>query len=222
MKLVSAILPTRGRQKWAAQALTCFLDQTYPAKQLIILDDEEDPSFPDPPDLDDVCYFRSPGHLSIPRKRNTCCEMSDTEMICHWDSDDYSAPTRIADQVKLLEESGKAVAGFHSLLFYVEQTRQAFKYTNDKTFALGTSLMFKKSFWLQHPFRQDPNALPGVGEDSVFVKAALNAGELISVDAGQLMVARIHDSNTSPKILDGAQTSYRPVSVDSIPAGFFQ
>lgn len=224
MKLVSAILPTRGRQKWAAQAVECFRAQTYPNKQLIIYDDYEDMSFPDGFSDKDAAikHYLSEGQLSIPFKRNRCCEHAAGDIIWHLDSDDWSAPTRMAEQVKLLEESGKSVAGFHSMLFYVEPSGATYKYVNDKSFSLGTSLMFTKAFWASHPFRQDPAAAPNVGEDSVFVKAALNTGELISVDAGQLMVARIHESNTSIKDTGGAQTSYWPVAREALPHGFFQ
>lgn len=221
--MVSCIMPTRGRREWASQAVQSFLKQTYPAKQLVILDDIDCRSFDEPIRFpENVEYLMTvASHPSIPDKRNYCCEVAAGEIIVHWDSDDYSEPTRIADQVHLLEESQKQVAGFHSMLFHVEQTGQAFKYQNDKSFALGTSLCFSKSFWAAHPFRPGPD-FPNVGEDNEFVKDARNLGELISVDAGRLMVARIHDSNTSVKRLDGAQTSYVPVSVDALPRGFFQ
>lgn len=215
-------MPTRGRQQWAEQAIYSFMLQTYPNKELIIVDDSNDPSFTAVPESDwPIQYSVSPSR-SIAEKRNMACGFASGDIICHWDSDDWSDPDRLAYQVTLIEGSRKSVAGFCSLLFHVEQTGQAFKYVNQpNVFALGTSLCYLKSFWEQHPFRPDPNALPNVGEDSQFVKAALHQGELISVDGGSLMVARIHSSNTSPKHLDGAQTSYRPVSREALPKGFF-
>ena len=41
--LVSCIMPTRDRRAFVAQAIDYFLRQDYPAKELIILDDGEDP-----------------------------------------------------------------------------------------------------------------------------------------------------------------------------------
>lgn len=213
-------MPTRGRAAWAQQALKCFLGQTYPEKQLIILDDLEDPSFDNHVRYKraNVRYLAGPGHLGIPQKRNAACELSDSDIMMHFDSDDWSDPGRMAAQVHLLEESQKQVAGFHSLLFYVEPSGQAFKYVNDASYALGTSLCYRKSWWELHRFNENLKD----GEDNQFVNEARKAGELISVDAGQLMVARIHDSNTSPKVLDGCQTSYLPISREALPAGFFQ
>lgn len=222
MKLVSAIMPTRGRRLWAHQALRCFLAQTYPHKQLVILDEPNDSSFHMPvDDIEDVMYFRNVGQDSIPEKRNLCAELATGDIIMHFDSDDWSDPNRMAEQVKRLEESGLSMTAYHSMLFYVEQTGQAYKYVNDRSYAIGTSFCYLKSFWTRFPFRPDPNSLPHCGEDTLLASAARNTGELISVDAGQLMVARIHDDSTSPHDLSGAQTSYRPVPIEAIPRGFF-
>lgn len=221
MKLVAGIMPTRGRNVWSAIALNSFLSQTYPAKHLIILDDADDPSFREVLFPSNVAYLRIDKRLSIPEKRNMCCQVAAGDIIMHVDSDDWSDPGRMAAQVHLLEESGKAVAGFHSLLFHMEPSGQVFKYVNDSSYALGTSLCYRKSFWQQHPFRPgDPN--PNVGEDNQFVKEARQAGELVSVDAGSMMVARIHGDSTSPHDLSGTNCSFRPVSRDAIPAGFWQ
>jgi glycosyltransferase involved in cell wall biosynthesis len=221
MKLVSAIMPTRGRKEWAAQALKCFLDQTYPEKELIILDDMDDRSFDEKIGFmwPDVRYFVFPGsRFNIPYKRNRCCEVAHGETIMHWDSDDWSAPDRMANQVSTLEESGRQVTGFHSMLFYEEHSGRCFKYLNDESYALGTSLTYLKSFWQSHPFNETLKD----GEDNQFVKEAMRATQLVSVDAGQLMVARIHPNNTSPKDLGGTQTSYVPVPRETLPEGFFR
>src|SRR5438128_1089434 len=113
---VSCIMPTRGRREWAAQAVQCFLSQTWPDKELLILDDTDDASFPHaagipfpffsnhagPP----IMYFRRSERWSIGRKRNELARIASGEAICHFDDDDWAAPDRIATQVRLLEESG--------------------------------------------------------------------------------------------------------------------
>ncbi|HEY4988196.1 MAG TPA: glycosyltransferase, partial [Opitutaceae bacterium] len=37
--LVSCIMPTYNRRRFAARALRCFLGQDYPEKELVIIDD---------------------------------------------------------------------------------------------------------------------------------------------------------------------------------------
>jgi len=215
--LVSAIMPTRGRQAWAHQALECFLAQTYPEKELIILDDDEERSFPEPRRYSNVRYFWE-SSKPIPCKRNRAIELSSGDIIMHFDSDDWSSPERMADQVERLEVSGKAVTGYHSMLFKIEPSGQWIQYVGDSSYALGTSLCYRRSFWKDHYFRSGPEH-PNVGEDNEFVKDARQAGELISVPAGAMMWARIHDQNTSVKRFDN-NLQYRPVLRDAVPSGF--
>src|SRR5262245_51000937 len=115
-------MPTRGRREYALQALDSFQGQTYPRKELIILDDSEDPSF-NVYDFSNMWWFSDCSHAIstsriISEKRNACCRMANGEIIIHWDSDDWSAPDRIADQVERLEQSGKSVTGYSEIIFY--------------------------------------------------------------------------------------------------------
>ena len=132
--LVTAIMPTRGRPRWAAHALHCFRAQTHPDKELIVLDDDDDPSFPHglPDTL--AAYYRLDHRLRISAKRNRCAELGRGAIITHFDSDDWSAPERMADQVERLEHSGKAVTAYHSMLFYDESSSQAYKYTGHPSY----------------------------------------------------------------------------------------
>jgi hypothetical protein len=209
-------MPTRGRNVWAANAIFAFLNQTYSYRELLILDDRRDPSFVTSPAgyFNSVSYIQSDSR-SIAEKRNLLCNLASGDLVCHWDDDDWSDQTRIADQVTRLEESGKPVTGYHSMLF-TDGVRAA-KYINDASYALGTSLMYRRDWALAHPFKLMEKAW---GEDNNFVNEARNAGELISVDAGQLMVARAHPGNTSHK--DLTKQDYRPVPLSAIPERFFQ
>ncbi len=206
-------MPTRGRKAWAAQALACFLRQTYAAKNLFIVDDREDPSFPDGAPYPNVAHLLIADRQSIPAKRNIAAGLANGEILWHLDSDDWSSPERMADQVRRLEESGKAVTGYHSLLFYSETELMWGRYKGATNYALGSSLCYWKSFWKDHPFHEDKK----IGEDNEFVFAAANEGQLISVDGEQCMVARVHPDNTSRKDMGG----FSPVSPGQTPAGFF-
>lgn len=209
--LVSAILPTRGRPEWAQRALDCFLLQTYSEKELIILDDLLEPSFPNGV-MESCVHYVTSGIRNIPGKRNECCAFAQGEIIMHIDSDDFSAPGRMDAQVQLLQESEKHVAGFYSMFFYRVPTREWWYYRADAGYALGTSLCYKREWQQAHPF---PEALP-VGEDNHFVKTAKKAGELISVDVANLMFARIHENNSSPKEMNG-KSEYHIIPEGAVP-----
>lgn len=215
-RLVTAIMPTRGRSSLAMVALNSFLDQTYEFKQLLILDDRNDPSFVVPPEFNQVAYLRVDDRLLISEKRNVCCQYAAGEIICHFDDDDWSAPDRIANQVERLFESRGSVTGFHSMLFYEFSTGRAAKFIGHRAYALGTSLMYTRDHWQRHKFRPGIEN-PNVAEDNQFVIEAVSAGEFTSTDAGQTMVATVHIGNTSPKDM----TRLSQVSLEVIPKRFF-
>lgn len=204
-------------------ALNSYLNQTYPSKQLIILDDWDDPSFPEPPEFAGVCYLRT-NQLTIADKRNFCCSVASGDYICHVDDDDWSDPARMALQVDQLQtlqsDCGGCVVGYNAILLYDASTGLAYKFAQDRDRAYGTSLMYTREVWKRRPFHDGDVGLTGnvnIGEDNAFVKQAYTRGEFRCFDGGQLMVARIHAGNTSPKEI----RKYHPVPVDAIPRGFF-
>lgn len=174
-------LTTHDRSAFLAQAVENFKSQTYPNKELLIVDDVK--------------------AATIGEKRNLGISEAPGEIIAHWDDDDYSAPGRLADQVAMLESSGLAVAGY-SAMYFTDGT-QWWKYRHGGNYAIGTSLCFRKSWWADHRF---PNQQ--TGEDNVFQREAAGAGQLISKDAERMMVASIHRGNTCPRNLGN---QYRPV-----------
>lgn len=196
--LVTAIMPTRGeaRAKLAAQAVYYFLSQTYKKKQLLILDDSDDPSFKTPIIYSEgVCYLRNDERLNIPQKRNLLCRLAAGEFICHFDSDDYSASHRIADQVDRLVKSDKAVTGYSSMIFKDIEADRFFIYRGSGHYALGTSLMYRRSWWKDNPFREDKRT----GEDNDFVHRAVDYRQFISFEGGERMCARLHSDNTNKR-----------------------
>ena len=216
MTLVSAIMPTRGRVLWAHEAVECFRNQTYAEKELVILDDADEPSFEGDAFVyeDGVQYFRLTQRCTIARKRNDAVRLAAGSVILHWDSDDWSSPYRMADQLTRLERTSKRVTGYHSVLFYDEHSQRAYRYHGRPNVAVGSSLCYAKSFWQDHPF----NERRTIEEDNEFVLTAAAAGELITVDGAGLIVARIHAGNTAAKPVD--RPEYRPVEILEIPRGF--
>lgn len=204
-------MPTRGRQRWALQALDCFRSQAYPNKELIIVDDMQDRSFPDGIALENVRYHLMETTLNIPQKRNKACEYSKGDMIMHFDSDDWSDPRRMGQQVGYLMESGKAVTGYHSILFFQEPDRVA-KYTGRSTYACGTSLCYRRSFWETHNWKEDKI----LASDNLFVMWASTQKALHTMDGGQMIVARVHGGNTCSK----SMSSFKAMTLADLPEGF--
>lgn len=215
---VTAIMPTRGRREFARAAIDCFLAQTYPEKELVILDDEREPSFPrgllDVP-AGPIRYYRDPSR-SIPVKRNRCCELAGGEIIAHFDSDDWYAPGRLAKQVALLESSGKSVVGYSSIMFFRESDGAVFLY-HQSNYGLGSSLVYRKSWWQDNLF----DARKLTGEDEVFQRAAQRAKQFACLPGVDMLVARIHAGNTAKKSPERTP-GYSRSSEAALPAAFIQ
>jgi hypothetical protein len=79
--------------------------------------------------------------------------------------------------------------------------RQWWRYIG--TGILGTSLLYRRSFWEKHNFQ--PRR---IGEDWRFSQIAAGKNELLTLEALELMVATVHSENTSARALDAA---YVPV-----------
>jgi hypothetical protein len=70
-------------------------------------------------------------------------------------------------------------------------------YVGSPDYIVGTSLCYRKDWWMKNHFRSVQ-----LGEDNEFGGRARAAGQVTSVDAGDLMYATIHASNTSTRNLD--------------------
>lgn len=197
-------MPTRGRSELARKALDYFWSQTWPNKELLILDDLLCPSFRFRPQ--ECSHYAAVGdRLTIGTKRNWLCIAAHGDYIAHWDSDDYSAPTRLEAQYRLLESSGKAVTAFYTLTFVDEQAKVAAIYRGDPDDIVGTSLMYRRDWWKDNQF-----ADLDVQEDCKFGRHAYQNGQLYSVPSNDTMIARVHPDNTSPKVMIGENWETMP------------
>jgi O-antigen biosynthesis protein len=200
--LVSAIMPTRSRPALSRVALNCFLRQTYEPKELVIIDDNDDPSFRTSPAIEGVRYLRT-AKMDLGLKRNALCDAALGEIVIHFDSDDWSAPERMSDQVDRLLKSGRPLTGYNTLLFWDEVNGAGYSWkvshpprvrTMDGVLetVCGASMCYHRSFWRTHPF---PDV--EVGEDGHLEAAAQRRGGVSSEESRGLLVARVHGKNTS-------------------------
>lgn len=108
--LVSVIIPCFNAQRWLVEALDSCLQQTYPAIEIIVIDDGST----------DRCLeiIHSYGNRLLwetgPNRggnyaRNRGFALSSGEYIQYLDADDYILPEKIERQVRFLEETGADV-----------------------------------------------------------------------------------------------------------------
>ncbi len=188
--LVTAIMPTRSREILAHQALQMFLDQTWPNKEIVIIDDLEDRSFAMTPDFDGVRYRLMERRLTIGAKRNIAIKNAAGSIIVHWDSDDSYREDRISHQVELLMSRGVEMVGYNTMEFRDYQTPESRMYYGMPGYPIGVSMCYWKRVWEARQFKDID-----VGEDNDFK----DGRTVYAVPAGGRIVARVHDGNVSDK-----------------------
>lgn len=191
-------MPTCNRRRFVPQAIKYFLEQDYPHKELIIVDDGRDAVADLVPPDSFIRYFALPKKLSTGAKRNFAIERSRAEIILHWDDDDWQARHRIRYQVEPLLASNAEICGIQQMLFFDLRARQLWRYeypASQRRWLAGGALCYKKSFWQNHRFDD-----VSVGEDTRFVWKQRAAKAAILPDF-KFYVAMIHRQNTSPKSL---------------------
>jgi glycosyltransferase involved in cell wall biosynthesis len=211
--LVSCIMPTADRRRFVTQALECFRRQDYSPRELIVVDDGDDPVGDLVDGEPDVRYLRLERRRSLGAKRNLACEAARGAIIAHWDDDDWSADWRLRYQVERLLAEGADVCGLRQLMFYDQDAGKAWRYSYPATvvrpWVAGGTLCYLRTLWQRNRF-----ADLRVGEDSRFVWSGAPK-KVVALEDESFYVARIHSANTSRKRLRGQR--WRPVPVDQVP-----
>jgi len=200
--LVTCLCLTRNRRAWLPLAINYYQWQSYAERELLILSSGKS-VFDLIPDDPSIRLIEIEDGRKIGELRNLGVQLSLGDLVAHWDDDDYSAPDRIHDQVSRLTDD-KSVTGYSSMRFASERETWEFRGLSD--YAIGTSLMYRRSWALAHPFKNIH-----VGEDGVFGDEARVRGQLVCAPAGDLMAASIHPGNTSPRQLTGDNWHRLPV-----------
>lgn len=214
--LASCVMLTFNRRHLVPVALACYLAQDWKDRELIFVDDGDDSVEDLSLDLPGVRYFRTERFKTVGEKLNFACEQARGEVIVTWDDDDWYASGRITDQLTLMVRCGKAVAGYHTILFYDGQ--RASQYRGSRNYAVGNSQVYRKEFWSRHRF-------PALDEayDNHLTNEANRYGEIVCSNGSLMDVARIHSQNVTGEKRNRSigSDNWPYVSKDEIPAAFF-
>ena len=209
--------------KMALVSVQCFINQTYENRELIVLDNNDEGNAIESliPKDDRIQYYRV-DKMPIGALRNLGNSYATGDLLCNWDCDDWYADTRLEEQVKRLEDSGKALTGWDAVLYFDVSNNSTYKYwyepqgRNHPPYAMGTSHLVTREWWAKHPYPET-----GV-EDYPFQLAALHANQLDSCDAKQLCVARAHAGSLSFPTQLGRHRQFPAVYKDELPKEFYQ
>jgi glycosyltransferase involved in cell wall biosynthesis len=216
--LVSCLMPTRNRRRWVSLAVELLQRQTWPAVELVVVDDGDDP-------VDDlvaavaaVRYVRLRRRTVLGAKRNLAAEAATGHILAHWDDDDWYASNRIELQVRRLQQAGADLVGCASLPFFDPARRVGWRYTwppSRRPWLAGTSLMYRRELWAANRFAEVAH-----GEDTRFVWRTPPGR--IAACPEPFVVALVHPGNTVPKSGRGAYWSAEQMSAITILLGSYQ
>jgi glycosyltransferase involved in cell wall biosynthesis len=176
---ISCILTTGHRRSFFNQAIRCYDRQTWPNKELVVVDDGEgEVVVPE-----GARYIRVPTGTSIGAKLNLGCEAAKGSILQKLDDDDYYRPDFIERMMKHSTQYPLFITGPGSFLILL--AREGRLVSSGGGF-FGGSMMFPKQVWQNRPFNE---AVP-VGEDKQFMRDNEMVPRLTIPDAEIMMVVR--------------------------------
>lgn len=199
--LVCAIMLVNGRAAMVRRAVASFRAQTYRNKALVVWDTGKistGATYEGPylPNINVVRVTEGAAAKTIGGLRNQANEEAECmgcHIICHWDSDDWSHPQRIAEQVELLQASGADCVGYREALFWDTRPGQfagAYLYRDPlPTHCLGASMCYWRRTWERRPFDHISH-----GEDARFQAGCKTHG---------VSALKIGDLDVEPRIIFG-------------------
>lgn len=163
--LVCAIMLVDGRPEMVKRAVASFRARSYCNAEMLLFNtalDGRDAC--DEYESETIHAVWCPGMngRTIGALRNYACDLTgealgiEADIICHWDSDDWSGTQRIAEQVALLDATGADCCGYREAVFWDTRPGQfcgAWVYRSpDTSYAIGASLMYWRKTWERVPF----------------------------------------------------------------------
>lgn len=185
---VSALMVTKDRNKLAKISILSFLKQTYPNKELIIIDDSESDelkNFIKTVNNHRILYYHLPSeNLTLGELRNISVEKANGEYICQWDDDDLYNPIRIEVQMSVI--SNLKVDGCYLDKIYSWWPLKG-KLSISRSRVWECTLLCRKDIILNYPNIRK-------GEDSAMIENILN--RLVPISNTELYIYGIHGKNT--------------------------
>lgn len=208
--LISCLLVTaRNRFDHVKRSVKCFADQTYPNKELIVVNEgpreyqsQLDTWFAEM-GRSDIRTVWLNGYYTLGALRNIAIGMSRGAIYCQWDDDDFCMPHRLATQYAHLAKEGAKACFFSDQLHYYFPTRELY-WDNWKRYHCGGRLLYSvipgtimihRDINVRYPSSGN-NA--SAGEDSVFVEnLILKHGDKVTClsDHGYIHMYSYHGNN---------------------------
>jgi glycosyltransferase involved in cell wall biosynthesis len=193
--LISCLCVTEGRPAFMPWLMWCFDRQSWPQRELLIVDSSVEPF--QPMGRADVRVVAVPPGTNVPRKRNVALREAKGEFVAWFDDDDWQHPERLVSLMDALG-GGAIYAGVRQAWFVNLSTRQCEAYPGFKSQVIFNSALFRRehvqNIRFQEHFRH--------ASDTPWMTAlrAAHPGKIISLDRQDLFFWLCHSTNLSNPI----------------------
>lgn len=189
-ELVSCVMLTAGRPLQARIAIECFRRQSWPRRQLVIVDTGTETSLEDwVRSLDDpaINFKRLPrGGATLGGLRNLATDRARGDFVCVWDDDDLHHPMRIEAQMTALTSTGAAACLLGRLFIWWPGRREL---AASSSRAWEGTLLCRRDAMPRYDAEDR-------SEDTPAVTRLIARERIIRIDAPELYVYVRHATNT--------------------------
>ena len=192
--LVSCLCITHQRVPMLRRAVGCFLAQTWPERELVVLHEDTDHATRDfvaklaHPLIRTHVVPASP-HITLGGKRRISIDVARGRYVATWDDDDWSAPTRLQQQIEGMRGVGQAVCTLERWIVHDQLLGQSWL-SQARTWE--ASLVAERAVM---PRYEDGER----GTDRVSMDVLLAAGHVTALRAPHLYIYLYHGGNVGPR-----------------------
>jgi hypothetical protein len=142
LPLVSILIPCYNAQTWVRQSVESALGQTYPNKEVIVVDDgSTDGSLDVLRSFGDAIQLETGPNRGGNVARNRLLALSQGKWLSYLDADDYLLPDKVQRQIELVFSRGDLDIVYSPIIYRVEATGEELHFTiEDKEDAIANYL----------------------------------------------------------------------------------
>lgn len=192
--LISCLCVTHRRVPMLRRAVHCFLAQTWSARELLVLHEDGDHGTRDflaqlaHPQVRSLVVPEQP-HLALGAKRQISVQAARGDYIATWDDDDWSAPTRLAEQMRVIEVTGRPACTLDRWIVFDQRLGQAWL-SQSRTWE--ASLLALRSALPPYPALER-------GEDLAVLTELIRRTQVATLRQPHLYVYTYHGANAGPR-----------------------
>lgn len=205
-KISCLLVTANGRFEYFKRSFDCYLNQTYPNRELIIVNEGSKNYQNQLKDFvngrkDVKCVFLD-GKYTLGGLRNISVAVCSGEIFVQWDDDDFNMPERLATQYSHLINQKADVCYLTDQLHYYFPTQELYWENWEKflsgsiteySLIPGTIMAFKNKFLVRYPSSGNHAS---AGEDSVLSSKLCQIVNVVLLrDFGYLHVYSYHGQN---------------------------